>query len=112
MVEPRKLVEGVLLTTSAAAYYITTSKVRAIIRKVSVTNSTAGAVTVTVYLVPPGGTAGAGNMIVPPLSLAAATYTSLDISGHVLVAGGASIQALASAGASITLHVSGYEIPA
>ena len=112
MVEPRKLVEGVQLTTGAIAYYTTSAKVRAILRKVTVINTAGGAVTVSIYLVPPGGAAGAANIVVPALSLAAGTPADIDIAGHVLVAGGASLQALAGSGASITLHVSGYEIPA
>lgn len=102
------LVPGSVLTNSTATYY-TSTNVRASIQNATLTNTTAGAVTATVYLVPPSGSAGASNIKISAQSIAAgATYNCPELIGAVLLSGG-TIQALASANTSITFMVSGIE---
>lgn len=88
----------------------TSTGVRTIIDKFTGTNTTAGAVSLTVKLVASGGTAGAGNTIVSAKSLAAGEcYTFPEVVGHVLEAGDF-ISTLAGAAASITIRASGRQV--
>ena len=104
------LVEGSQLTTSAATYYTSPSNTTTIIKKLTVTNTSAGAVTVTIYLVASGGSAGAANTVTSAKSIApGATYEAYECENHVL-APGDTLQALASSGASLTLKGSGIQV--
>ena len=88
----------------------TATNVRTIIDKFTGTNTTAGAVTLSVNLVTSGGTAGSDNLIAKTVSIAAgATYTFPEIVGHVLNSGDF-ISTLASAATSITIRASGREV--
>ena len=101
-VTPKTIVPAQLATT-ATTYYTAPANVRSIIRKVTFTNPTAGAVTVTVYLVPSGGAAGATNVLVSAMSVGAGeTFECFEAQGQVLQAGGL-LQALCSAASSLTI---------
>lgn len=94
-----------VLTTSAATLYTvpatpTTSLLRG--GRIRLTNTTAGAVTATLYAVPSGGAAAAGNAFVSAKSIAANDYLDVDVP---IMPAGAFIQGLASAGTSITAHM-------
>lgn len=90
--------------------YTVASSTRTIIDKFTGTNTSAGAVTLSVNLVTSADTAGNQNLIVKTKSLAAGeTYTFPEIVGHVLDAGGF-ISTIAGAAASITIRSSGREI--
>ena len=62
-------------------------------------NTTAGAVTIKAWAVPAAGTAGDANVFLPTLSLAANTFTDVDVP---VVAAGGFVQAQAGAATSIT----------
>lgn len=103
----RSLVAGSTLTGAAASYYTVPAGTKAVIKSATVCNTTAGAVNLTLYLVPNGGTAGASNTVVNARSIAAnASDNCAELINKVLEAG-ASIQAV---GASLTLVVSGWEV--
>ena len=88
----------------------TATGVKAIIDKFTATNTSAGAVTLSVNLVTSGDTAGNQNLITKTKSLAAGeSYTFPEVVGHVLEAGGF-ISTIASAATSITIRASGREI--
>lgn len=107
-VTPKRLVDGSQLTAAAAVYYTSTA-VKTRIDACALTNSTVGAVTATMHLVPSGGTATASNMILSAKSLAAGeTLIVPGAIGQWLEAGG-TIQALASAISSIDLVASGVQ---
>lgn len=107
-ITPRRMVSGSQLTTSAATYY-TATNVKAQIQALTLTNTSAGAVTVTVYLVPDGGTAGDSNTVLDTKSInAGESYKVIEAIGQWLEAGG-TIQALASSATAITLVASGIE---
>jgi hypothetical protein len=66
----------------------TSTNVKTIIDKFTVTNTTAGALTISVNIVPSAGAAGATNLIVDSKSIAAnATDTFVELVGHTLIAG-------------------------
>jgi len=107
-INPKRLIAGSQLTTSAAAYY-TASNVKARIDALALTNTTAGAITATVHLVPSGGSATASNCILSAVSIAA--NSTLIVPGALgqWIESGGTIQALASANTSITIVASGIE---
>lgn len=106
---PSRLVDGSQITTGATTYYTTPANTITTIAACTLTNTTAGAVTATMHLVPSGGFATASNMILSARTIAAGeSYNVGSAIGQTLAAGG-TIQALASAGTSITLMASGYQ---
>lgn len=107
---PKKLIPGSLLTTSAVAYYTAGASTKAIIQDATVSNTSGGAVTVTVYLVPSAGSASAANTIIPSITLAANEVQKLwQLVPHVVEAGG-TIQALSNTGAAVSFQASGVEV--
>ena len=103
------MVDGSQLTASAATYYTAPANTFATIAACTLTNTTGGAITATLYLVPNGGTAGVTNCILSARTLAAGESFNVGSAiGQTLPAGG-TLQALASATTSITLVCSGYE---
>ena len=103
----KRLVSGSQLTGSAATYYTAPTLTKAVIKSAQLTNTTAGAVACTVYLIPSGGTAGATNTFISARSIAVGeTYNCPELVNAVLEAGGF-IQSL---GLNVTLTVSGIEI--
>jgi hypothetical protein len=94
------------LTGSAAAYYTspaTPAPVRSIIKKLVFANNSVNAETVTVYLVPNGGSAGVTNIVWVAKTLAAGeTKECFEAENQVLLPGD-TLQALASTAAKVTL---------
>ena len=83
---------------------------KAIIDKFTVTNTSAGNVTISVNLVTSGGSAGAANLIVDARSIVPdETYTCPELVGQALEPGGF-ISTIASAATSLTIRASGREI--
>lgn len=104
---PKRLISGSQLTGAAATYYTAPTLTKAIIKRLTLCNTTAGAVACTVYLVPSGGTAGATNTISSAKSVAAGeTWLCSAAEGMALEAGGF-IQAL---GLNVTIMASGVEV--
>lgn len=105
---PARLVDGSQLTAVAATYYTAPANTITTIAACTLTNTTAGAVTATMHLVPSGGSATVSNMILSARTIAAGeSYNVGSAIGQTLAAGG-TIQALAGAATSITLVASGY----
>lgn len=101
---PAKQAEAVQTTQYTA------TAVKAIIDKFTVTNTSAGNVTLSVNIVTSGGSAGASNLILDARAIAPdETYTCPELVGQVLEAGGF-ISTLASAATSLTIRCSGREI--
>lgn len=106
---PKRLVDGSLLTAAAANYYTAGANTFATIAACTLTNTTAGALTATMYLVPSGGTPLPANCILSARTLAAGESFNVGAAiGQTLPAGG-SLQALASAAGGVALVASGYE---
>src|ERR1039457_83003 len=106
----RRFVESVVLTTSAVTEYTAPVATRSIIKKVTVTNTSGTAATVTVYLVPSAGTAGAANINVSAQTIGAGQTVELyTVENHTLETGDF-ISALAGTGAVLNLMVSGIEV--
>jgi hypothetical protein len=88
----------------------TATNCKAIIDKFTVTNTSAGNVTISVNLVTIGGTPGADNLILDTRAIAPdETYTCPELVGQALESGGF-ISTIASAATSLTIRASGREI--
>lgn len=108
-ITPKSLIASQQLTNANATYY-TATNVRTIIDKLTLVNTTAGAVTATIDIVDSGGTAGVTERLISARGIAAGeTYTCPEVVGHILNSGD-TIQGLASAAASITIRCSGREV--
>jgi hypothetical protein len=83
---------------------------KALIDKFTITNTSAGNVTISVNLVTSGGSPGANNLIMDTRSIAPdETYTCPELVGQALETGGF-ISTIASAATSLTIRASGREI--
>jgi P pilus assembly chaperone PapD len=83
---------------------------KAIIDKFTITNTSAGNVTISVNLVTSGGSAGASNLIMDTRAIAPdETYTCPELVGQALESG-SFISTIASSAASLTIRASGREI--
>lgn len=101
---PRKQAEN------AQTSQYTATNCKTIIDKFTATNTTAGAVTLSVNLVAAAGAAGVANLIVSAKSIAAGEcYTFPELVGQTLEPGGF-ISTIASAATSLTISASGREI--
>jgi hypothetical protein len=88
----------------------TATAVKAIIDKFTVTNTSAGNVTISVNIVNFGGSAGDSNLIVDTRTVVPnETYTCPELVGQTLEAG-QFISTIASAATSLTIRASGREI--
>ena len=97
------------LTGSAATYY-TATNCTARIENCTLTNTDAGAITVTVYIIASGGTASADETIISAKSIAAGDcYTCPELVGKTIPSG-SFVQALAGTASKIVIHMSGIEV--
>jgi hypothetical protein len=94
------------ITTSAATLYTTPALTRALVKEISVVNTTGAAATFDVYLVPSGGTAGTANALFYEQPLA--SKETLQWNGLQVLNAGATIQVKASA-TGLTVVASGGE---
>lgn len=94
----------VLAAAANTLYTVPSVPVGTLLRggRIRLANTTAGAVTATLYAVPLAGTAAAGNAFLSAKSIAANDYLDVDVP---IMPVGAFIQGLAGAAASITAHM-------
>lgn len=108
-VDTKPLIQTKYAETSETTQYTATG-VKTIIDKLTATNVTATNDTITVRLVPNGGTAGASNAIAYNVTvLAGKTHTFPEVVGHVLAAGDF-VSTLAGAASSLVIRMSGREV--
>ena len=109
-VQVSRLVPGSVLTNAAAIYYTCPAATSALIKRADFTNTSGSAVTVTVYMVPFGGSPAASNTVMSAVAIApGVTYVSPELSGQVL-GPQETLQAVCSANNSVTIMVSGLTI--
>jgi hypothetical protein len=96
--------------TSVAALYTAASGTRTVVKRAAFCNTSGSSVTLTVHLVPPGGSVGDSNKVVSAQSVSSGeTYLAAEVESQV-IEGTGSLQASASASGSISAIVSGLEI--
>lgn len=104
----KKLFNPVALTTSPTTYYTVPASTKTMVKQIVLVNTSAAQATASVYFVPSGGSAGNSNLIVPAVTVAPNQMQIVDL-GQALSTGDF-ISASASAGTSITIHASGFEV--
>lgn len=105
----KQLVAPQQIANSATAY-ISAVTVKTRLDKVTVTNPTATARSVTFYIIPNGGSAGDDTTITKSYVVpGGVTWNCPDLVGQILAIGD-QLQAVASAAAALTLMISGTEI--
>lgn len=109
-VTAKPLFEALQATNAETTQYTAPVGTRTIIDKMTGTNTTGAAATLTLKLVASGGAAGASNTIVSAKTLQPGeSYTFPEVVGHVLNPGDF-ISTLAGTAAAITIRASGREV--
>lgn len=101
----KKLAQGAITTGVTTAYTVPTGY-KTTIFDINISNTTTGALTATLYLVPSGGSAGTTNMLIPGVSLAANSL--LQWTGEQNLDAGDTIQVIGSA-SGLTMNITGKE---
>lgn len=84
---------------------------KTVIDKFTATNNTAGNVTLSIYVIPPSGTADPSNLVINSRAVAPnETYTFPGVVGHVVETSGAIVTIASATG--LTIGASGREITA
>jgi hypothetical protein len=102
-----QIIAPTALTATAVAYAIVPASNTYRIGRAGFANSSGGPVSVSAYLVKPGGTPSAANEILPPTNVAnGTTYVSPELAGLTMPAG----TSLWAAGAGVVLYASGVSV--
>lgn len=104
-VTPTKLGQAAI-TAGTTTLYTVPASTRTMLKDIDIVNTSAGALTVDVYLVPSGGTAGTSNALFYNYSLA--SKTNVQWTGTQVLNAGDTIQIVAS-GLGCTIIASGGE---
>jgi hypothetical protein len=112
---PQRLYQGQPATTEAELYTAPANTTNnpspgatAILKSMVICNTTASAATLTLYLVPSGGSAGAGNMLYNALSVAAGATTVIDLEQYMEA--GEFLAGLQGTASALTVTLSGVTI--
>lgn len=109
-VTAKPLISSKFAEATATPQYTAPTGTRSIIDKFTATNISASAATLSVHLIPSGGSVGDGVLIVKTKALAAGEcYTFPEIVGHVL-APGDFVVTTASVANAVTIRCSGREV--
>lgn len=105
------IMQPATLTATAAAYVTCPQNQILTTKKVTVTNTSANAVTLTLYKVPSGSTPGTGNLLIGALTIPANTVNGgvkeLYEAENQMLQPGDTLQALAGTAGVLNLNVSG-----
>jgi hypothetical protein len=109
-VTPIVLVDDVQVADTLTNYFAAGPGVTVRIDKATLCNDAASPITVSINLIPSGGSADATNQVVKDKAIAAGETYSLgaELGGHILEAGDA-IHAVASTAAEVALRISGMQ---
>ncbi len=104
----RSLFDGKFAENAQTTQY-TSSAVKTIVDKFTVTNSSGSAATFALNLVPSGGAAGTGNLLISRTIQPAETYLCPEVVGHILDAGDF-ISTLAGTASALAIAGSGRTV--
>lgn len=110
IVTAKCLINSQFATTGSTLY--TASSVRTIIDKFTAYNSDAGAVTVSIYIVPVSGTFGNSNAVMKTYSIASGATKDFSELQNQILESGDSIYVVASVGSKLAVRASGREVSA
>jgi hypothetical protein len=103
-----KLANPATLTTSPVVYYTVPSNSRTILTAMTVVNYATGSVSMSLHLVPSGGTVDNTNVLLPNVTISANSLANFNF-GQILLVND-TVQAYASIASSVTIHLSGIQI--
>jgi hypothetical protein len=104
---PKQLKAATPLTTSYVTMYTVPASTTTIIKEILLANTTAGAVTASVSVVPSAGTASTSNNILGGVNIDPNSTIVVEL--HTLLITGDFISAKASAGSAVNIMISGVE---
>lgn len=104
------LLEAKFASDSATTEYTAPLNTKAIIDKFTATNTDSGAVTITIYIVPSGGSASDSNMIVKTKSISAAETFDFSVLQNQILNTGDFIRVVASVASKMVIRISGREV--
>lgn len=96
------------LTATAATLYTVPASTTTTVKTILLSNYTSTDRSVTLHLVPNGGSVAAGNKILGEVNVPANTTTTIDTA--IIMPTGAFLSGLASVTTSVNIHISGVEI--
>ena len=106
----KTLVAGSQIAATATTYYTAPANTKAIIHNMSLTNTTANAITATVHIIDTGATETASNMVISARVISPGEcYKCPEVIGKTISATG-TIRALAGSATSITIMAHGIEV--
>lgn len=104
------LITGVLLANVNGTLYTSPVNITTVVKRAVFTNTTAGAVKLTLYAVPNAGSAGALNEIIAARTLAVGeSYIAPECAGLTLAAGG-TLQGFSDTASAISAIASGLQV--
>lgn len=104
------LIEAKYASASNATEYTAPASTRTILDKFSATNTDGSSRTISVHLVPSGGSAGASNLITSVLSIGAGVSVDLPEMKNQILNAGDFISVVASVASKVVIRASGREI--
>lgn len=109
-VTAKPLIQAKYAGNSLTTEYTAPASTRTIIDKFTATNTDSGSETVSVHIVPNGGSASASNIITSALSIAAGASVDLpELKNHILATGDF-ISVVASVPSKMVIRASGREV--
>lgn len=106
---PLQLIAPQQVANATSTLY-TSTNIKTRIDALTVCNTTAGAITLTIYLVPSAGAAGDSTTVIKTLSIPAnTTWAGAGVVGQIMAVGDL-LRAVASAATSLTIVASGTQI--
>lgn len=105
----KKLCSAQQITNAAATYYTVPVNTTTILKKLVFVNTSAGAVTVTYYLIASGGTASDSNTVQKTRTLASLETWAADVDNITMIALDF-LQAKSDTNTAVTIHASGIEV--
>jgi hypothetical protein len=109
-VTAKPLINSKYASNSLTTEYTAPASTRTIIDKFTATNTDSGAQTISVHIVPSGGSAGASNSITSALSIAAGASVNLPEQANQILAAGDFISVVASVASKVVIRASGREV--
>lgn len=107
---PKPLIAPQQLTNSNATYYTVPASTVTKLVMIVLVNDTTTAVTVTINIVPTGGSADDTNILMKTVSIPTDGFPVILILDEFYMAAATTIQAVASVTAQVTIHISGVEL--
>lgn len=109
-VTAKNLISSKYAASSATTEYTAPASTRTLIDKFTATNTDGAAQTITVYIVPSGGSAGGSNIIVSAFSMAAGETKDFSSLQNQILNTGDFVSVFASVPSKVVIRLSGREV--